>query len=101
MSEQNMPRNGKDIGFGAAGDDAGINPATIEKLRDWIVAAKPQTIQIDLDTDLIGNGALDSLHMVNFLLFIEEMREKEIPEALIQPRYFGSLRVIYDTFFSN
>jgi hypothetical protein len=37
--------------------------------------------------------------MVNFLLYIEEIRGQEIPEKLVQPRYFTSLRVIHDTFF--
>jgi hypothetical protein len=39
--------------------------------------------------------------MVNFLLYIEELRGKEIPEALIQPKYFVTLRVICETFFSK
>ena len=78
-----------------------INEDTVSKLRQWILDAKPQTIEIGLDTDLINEGALDSLQMVNFLLFIEEMRRKEIPESLIQTQYFTSIRVINETFFKD
>jgi acyl carrier protein len=79
--------------------DPGIDHSTVEKLRDWIASTKRQEVEINLDTNLIGEGALDSLEMVNFLLYIEEVRGREIPEALIQPEYFTSLRVIHDTFF--
>lgn len=79
--------------------DATVDSATVSKLRDWIASTKRQTVDIGLDTDLIREGVLDSLEMVNFLLFIEGARGREIPEALIQPQYFTSLRVIYDTFF--
>lgn len=71
----------------------------VSKLRDWVASTKPQTKEIGLDTHLINEGVLDSLQMVNFLLYIEEIRGQEIPEALVQPRYFTSLRVIHDTFF--
>lgn len=52
-----------------------------------------------MDANLITEGALDSLEMVNFLLYIEEIRGEEIPEELIQPSNFASLRVICDKFF--
>lgn len=80
-------------------NETDLDLTTITKLRDWVSATKQQTIEIGLDTNLIKEGALDSLEMVNFLLFIEEIRGQEIPEALIQPEFFTSLRVIHDTFF--
>ena len=80
-------------------DEPNIDMATVSKLRDWVASTKPQTKEIGLDTHLIREGVLDSLEMVNFLLYIEEIRRQEIPEALVQPRYFTSLRVIHDTFF--
>jgi len=81
--------------------EAGVDLKTIERLRSWIMAAKPQTIEIGLDTELINEGVLDSLLMVNFVLYIEELRGEEIPEALIHTHFFASLRVIYDTFFRS
>jgi len=80
-------------------NESDLDLTTIAKLRDWVLSTKQQTIEIGLETDLIKEGALDSLEMVNFLLFIEEIRGQEIPEALIQPEFFTSLRVIHDTFF--
>jgi acyl carrier protein len=82
-------------------NESDLDTTTIAKLRDWVSSTKQQTIEIGLDTNLIVEGALDSLEMVNFLLFIEEIRGQEIPEALIQPEFFTSLRVIHDTFFRS
>jgi acyl carrier protein len=73
----------------------------IDKLRGWLQSANQLTLDVGLDTHLIDEGVLDSLQMVNFLLYIEELRGREIPEALIQPEYFTSLRVIHDTFFNH
>ena len=78
-----------------------IDVAAIAKLRSWIASKNEQAPTIDMDTNLIDDGVLDSLQMVNFLLYIEEIRGKEIPETLIQPEYFVSLRVIHDTFFCD
>jgi acyl carrier protein len=94
-----MPAPAVNSGPSSTRPPAEPDPATVDKLRQWIVAAKPQSIEIGLDTDLIEQGALDSLQMVNFLLFIEEMRGDEIPEALIRTQYFTSLRVIAQMFF--
>ena len=80
-------------------DERNIDVAAVSRLRDWVASTKPQTVKIGLDTNLINEGVLDSLEMVNFLLYIEEIRGQEIPEALVQPQYFTSLRVIHDTFF--
>lgn len=79
--------------------DQTIDLVTISKLRNWIASTKKVPVQIGMDTDLIREGVLDSLEMVNFLLCIEELRGMEIPESLIQPENFVSLRVIHDTFF--
>jgi acyl carrier protein len=72
---------------------------TVAKLREWVAAKNRQATEIGMDTDLIKKGVLDSLQMVNFILYIEEIRGKEIPETLIRPENFFSLRVIFDTFF--
>ena len=80
-------------------EEPNIDMAAVSRLRDWMASTKPQTVEIGLDTHLINEGVLDSLEMVNFLLYIEEVRGQEIPEALVQPQYFTSLRVIHDTFF--
>jgi acyl carrier protein len=73
----------------------------ISKLRGWLLSSSQGASDVGMDTDLINEGVLDSLQMVNFLLYIEELRGREIPESLIQPAYFTSLRVIHDTFFNS
>jgi acyl carrier protein len=83
----------------SADDERNIDMDAVSRLREWVALTKPHTVEIGLDTDLINGGVLDSLEMVNFLLYVEEIRGQEIPEALVQPRYFTSLRVIHDTFF--
>ena len=79
--------------------DKGVGLTAVTKLREWIAAKNQLVTEIEMDTDLIKDGVLDSLQMVNFLLYIEEILGKEIPEAFIQPEYFVSLRMIRDTFF--
>lgn len=78
-----------------------VDSVAVTKLRDWIGAKSQRPVAIGMDTRLIDDGVLDSLEMVNFLLYIEEIRGKEIPEMQIQPEFFVSLRVIHDTFFRN
>jgi acyl carrier protein len=78
-----------------------VETVALSKLRGWLVSSSIQPVEVGLDTHLIDEGVLDSLQMVNFLMYIEELRGREIPEALIQPEYFTSLRMIHDTFFSS
>lgn len=73
--------------------------AALLQLRKWLEATKSGGGEIDLGTDLIREGVLDSIEMINFILFVEEIRGTEIPEALVRPQYFSSLRVIGSTFF--
>jgi acyl carrier protein len=81
--------------------DHGVDSSNVSKLRGWIASTTQQTTPVGMDTDLISEGVLDSLEMVNFLLYIEEISGREIPEALIRPEYFVSLQVINDTFFDR
>lgn len=76
-----------------------IDQVTVSRLTAWLRKANENAPEIQIDTRLIDDGVLDSLQMVNFILFIEELRGQELPEALIQPEYFISLRKIHDTFF--
>jgi len=78
-----------------------IDAAAVSKMRKWIAVMKQNHNEVNVDTNLIKEGILDSLEMVSFILYVEELRCQEIPEALIQPQYFASLRVISDTFFSD
>jgi acyl carrier protein len=81
--------------------DDSIDLEIVARLREWIANLKGISAEIGIDTHLINQGVLDSLEMVNFLLYIEELRGKEIPESLIQPQFFTCLRIIHDTFFRS
>ena len=85
-------------------ENVAVNPV-VSQLREWVENNKSidneKTLNIELDTKLIDEGVLDSLDMVNFVLYVEELRGEEIPETLIQPEYFVSFRSILDTFFPN
>lgn len=70
----------------------------LQKMQAWILTMNPHAGTVDPDADLMEQGILDSMAMVNFLLYIEELREREIPEKYIQPEYWTSLRVIHNTF---
>jgi acyl carrier protein len=50
--------------------DRTVDLAAIAKLRDWIAATRKQPVEIDLDTDLVEAGVLDSLQMVSFILYV-------------------------------
>jgi acyl carrier protein len=69
------------------------------KLKHWISEKNPEINEIEWETDIIQQRILDSLQMVNFLLYIEELRGKEIDEEQIKPHNFKSIETIYDQFF--
>lgn len=66
----------------------------IQKIKDWIQELNPDGIHFTNETDLIESGILDSMQMVNLVLFIEEVQGKLIPEEKIRPEYFKSIATI-------
>lgn len=85
----------------SATDPTSIDLSMIARLKEFILSVNPQAESVGLDTQLIEEGVMDSMAMVNFLLYIEELRGAEIPEQFIQPEYFTTLRVIFSTFFAQ
>jgi acyl carrier protein len=69
------------------------------RVKAWLLTVNKEAGEVGWDTDLIAEGILDSLQMVNFLLYIEEVRGREIREQMIRPECFQSLRAIYENFF--
>ncbi|HYU34100.1 MAG TPA: acyl carrier protein [Thermoanaerobaculia bacterium] len=69
------------------------------RVKAWLLSVNREAGDVGWDTDLIAERVLDSLQMVNFLLYIEEVRGREIGEQMIRPECFQSLRAIYDNFF--
>lgn len=70
----------------------------LSRLKEWMLANASGLESIDLDTDIIENRLIDSLQFVSFLLFIEEVRGREIPEAEVKLDSLRTLRSIRDNF---
>jgi acyl carrier protein len=71
------------------------------KLKEWIVQHNAAAKDLGPDTNIIEARLIDSLQFVSFLLYVEELRGQEIPEAQVSLESFRSLRVIRDTFFAK
>ena len=69
------------------------------ELENWLKSKKPDVEAIPLEADLVNEGFLDSLQFVNFLMFIEKIRDEAIPEDQIMPMNFTSLQTILNNFF--
>lgn len=59
-----------------------------------LVPAESQ--KIDVDTDIVGTGLLDSVAMVELILWLEEDKQIRIPEEDLLPENFRSVRVIHE-----
>ncbi|KOP23025.1 hypothetical protein AMR41_28535 [Hapalosiphon sp. MRB220] len=51
--------------------------------------------------NLFDLGYIDSLNIVELILFIEEKTGKEIPIENYSPTSFHTMKQIFDTFFDN
>jgi acyl carrier protein len=78
-------------------------PETLDTIQhqliDWIAKHKERAVSIALDTDLVESRLIDSLQFVSFLLFVEELRGREIPETEISLDKFRTIRSIKSNFF--
>lgn len=72
------------------------------KLRDWIAkhARKPLTADFDDSTSVLELGILSSLDIVEFVLFIENLRGGEVDADDIEPEAFTSINSLYSAFFA-
>jgi len=68
----------------------------MEHVRSWLMARKPETIEIGLDDDLIDTRVIDSLAFVEFVLFIEELLGHEIMITDSSVAALRTLRGIHD-----
>lgn len=74
----------------------------MERMRGWLVAHRPglATSAIGDDTDLIDSGIVDSLQLIEFVLFLEQERGKPILSDAIDPASLRSLAAIERSFFA-
>ena len=73
----------------------------VERLRAWLCRKNPAVSPAALaeDLDLIDAGVLDSLALVEFILFIEQECGRTILREGLDPRPLRTLGGIYQAFF--
>ena len=75
--------------------------AVKDSLRRWIAAknGKLEAVQITDQLPIIEQRILTSLHTLEMLLYIEELRGKSIEIESLSPGMFRDLDTIYRRFF--
>lgn len=70
------------------------------ELRSWIVDhAKSPIADLQDDVPILERGILSSLDIVEFVLFVENLRGSEVDTDAIEPEVFTSIDTIYGAFF--
>lgn len=77
--------------------------AVIAELRGWILerSGAGEDRLTDNEMPILDEGLLSSLDIVEFILFIESLREEEVDIENIEPEVFTNLRTLYDAFFAD
>ncbi len=72
------------------------------RLRDWILkhAKSPPGAGFTDQTQLLEDGILSSLDIVEFVLFIESLRGEDVDVEDIEPAVFTSIDTLYAAFFT-
>lgn len=75
----------------------------LERLRTWLVRANPEIADIDVDsrTDIIEARLLESLQVVEFILFLEAESGRTILSESLDPNDLRTLDSIYSRFFAE
>jgi acyl carrier protein len=75
----------------------------LQSLRDWLRSASPKnaTIEINADTDIIASRILESLQLVELVLFLEKKTQRAILVEDLNPAKLRTLNNIYDNFFES
>jgi acyl carrier protein len=74
-----------------------------DKLRTWIARHTKKGLPANFDdgTAVLELGILSSLDVVEFVLFIEDLRGQEVDPDRIGPEAFASIDTIYSAFFAG
>jgi acyl carrier protein len=72
-------------------------------LRGWLQGREGWVgdLVLEDDTDIIETRALDSLDLVEFILFLERESGRSILVETLDPRQLRTLAAIYATFFEE
>lgn len=66
-------------------------PQPIEAVKGWLLERNPEIEDLDPDLDLIENRVIDSLRLIEFVYFLEEIAERELA---VDERLVAALRTL-------
>lgn len=72
-------------------------------LKGWILdraGATPDALASDQQA-ILDDGLLSSLDIVEFILFIEDLREEEVDIEAIEPEVFNNIDSLVEAFFPD
>jgi hypothetical protein len=77
--------------------------ATLASLRAWLLARRPTLDPAALtdETDIIEARVLESLELVEFMLYIESLSGREVLSEGLDPDRLRTLARIYASFFAR
>ncbi len=80
-----------------------VRNEALDHIRAWLRKRHPKLREadLDLDRDLIEYRVIDSLSFMEFILYIEELRGREIDPTAVTAASVRTLRSICDTFFAE
>jgi len=81
-----------------------MNESEIRRqLREWIIerSKSPPTWEFTDTTEILEEGILSSLDVVEFVLYIESLLGEEVDVDDIGPEVFTSIDTLYDSFFAK
>lgn len=71
------------------------------RLKSWILEHSKSAVPPDFSdvTPILEKGLLSSLDIVEFVLYIEHLRDEELDTEDIDPEVFTSIDTLYKAFF--
>lgn len=77
---------------------------TRNQLKDWLLEHSQAPMEKAALTDelpILEVGLLNSLDIVEFVLYIEELRDEEVDTDEIEPEVFTSINTLWAGFFAT
>lgn len=71
-----------------------------EKLLQWVNERNPGIQDIDVDTDLMASGYVDSMGFVGLMVLLEELGGRHLDDVLANPEDFRTIRHITQKCFT-
>lgn len=69
-----------------------------EQLRSWIAKKNHQEIEVTNELNVIEAGVINSLDIMELILFVEQLKGEKFNLKNIKPGSFNSVNSIYNSF---